>query len=191
MDGAAVKRVLLTVGVEDYFQVGSFEGLIQRENWYRFETRIARNTEKALDLFDDFGIQATFFVLGCVADAMPEVVREIARRQTLRGEEKAARAWIARLASPLARANALLGVAEPASPPDAEPHRILEAERTLDRLSAAIAALPLVQREAFLMHHEGELSIAEIAAATGVNEEAAKSRLRYAMNKLRGAIGDE
>jgi len=80
MDGSAVKRVLLTVGVEDYFQVGSFEGLIQRENWYRFETRIARNTEKALDLFDDFGIHATFFILGCVADAMPEVVREIARR---------------------------------------------------------------------------------------------------------------
>src|SRR5436305_11058490 len=81
MDRSAVaKRVLLTVGVEDYFQVGSFDGLIQRENWYRFETRIARNTRKALDLFDDFGIQATFFVLGCVADAMPEVVREIARR---------------------------------------------------------------------------------------------------------------
>jgi polysaccharide deacetylase family protein (PEP-CTERM system associated) len=77
---AGAKRVLLTVGVEDYFQVGSFEGLIQRENWYRFENRIARNTHKALDLFDDFGIQATFFVLGCVADAMPEVVREIARR---------------------------------------------------------------------------------------------------------------
>jgi polysaccharide deacetylase family protein (PEP-CTERM system associated) len=81
MDRSAVaQRVLLTVGVEDYFQVGSFDGLIQRENWYRFETRIARNTEKALDLFDEFGIRATFFVLGCVADALPEVVREIARR---------------------------------------------------------------------------------------------------------------
>ena len=79
-DGSVAKRVLLTVGVEDYFQVGSFEGLIARENWYRFENRIARNTHKALDLFDDFSIQATFFVLGCVADAMPEVVREIARR---------------------------------------------------------------------------------------------------------------
>ncbi len=82
-------------------------------------------------------------------------------------------------------------VAEPAAPPNAEPHRIVEAERTLERVAVAVAALPLAQREAFLMHHEGELSIAEIAAATGVNEEAAKSRLRYAMNKLRGAIGDE
>jgi RNA polymerase sigma-70 factor (ECF subfamily) len=82
-------------------------------------------------------------------------------------------------------------VAEPAAPPSAEPQRVVEAQQTLAQLSAAIAALPMVQREAFLMHHEGELSVAEIAAATGVNEEAAKSRLRYAMNKLRGAIGDE
>jgi RNA polymerase sigma-70 factor (ECF subfamily) len=81
-------------------------------------------------------------------------------------------------------------VAEPAAAPDAEPHRIVEAERTLERLAAAIAALPLAQREAFLLHHEGELTAAEIAAATGTNEEAAKSRLRYAMNKLREAIDD-
>jgi polysaccharide deacetylase family protein (PEP-CTERM system associated) len=73
-------RVLLTVGVEDYYQVGSFAGLIQRENWYRFETRIARNTRKTLELLDTYGVKATFFVLGWVADAMPEVVREIARQ---------------------------------------------------------------------------------------------------------------
>ncbi|HLX21796.1 MAG TPA: RNA polymerase sigma factor [Usitatibacter sp.] len=81
-------------------------------------------------------------------------------------------------------------VPEPAAAPDAEPHRIVEAERTLEKLAAAIAALPLAQREAFLLHHEGELTVAQIAAATGVNEEAAKSRLRYAMSKLREAIDD-
>jgi polysaccharide deacetylase family protein (PEP-CTERM system associated) len=86
MSSSAVSdRVLLTVGVEDYYQVGSFAGLIQRENWYRFETRIARNTQKTLDLLGAFGVRATFFVLGCVADAMPEVVREI----TARGHEVA------------------------------------------------------------------------------------------------------
>ena len=83
------------------------------------------------------------------------------------------------------------GVPEPAAAPSAEPHRISEARETLGRIAAALAALPLAQREAFLLHHEGELSVAEIAAATGSNEEAAKSRLRYAMNKLREAIGDE
>jgi len=51
--------------------------------------------------------------------------------------------------------------------------------------------LPLAQREAFLLHHEGDLTAAQIAVATGTNEEAAKSRLRYAMNKLRDALGDD
>ena len=79
---------------------------------------------------------------------------------------------------------------EPVAPPSAEPLAQVHAKETAARLAAAIAALPLAQREAFLMHHEGELSVAEIAAATGANEEAAKSRLRYAMNKLREAIGE-
>jgi RNA polymerase sigma-70 factor (ECF subfamily) len=82
-------------------------------------------------------------------------------------------------------------VPEPVAAPGSEPHRIVEAQHTLERLSAAIAALPLAQREAFLLHHEGELTAAQIAAATGTNEEAAKSRLRYAMSKLRDALGDE
>jgi RNA polymerase sigma-70 factor (ECF subfamily) len=82
-------------------------------------------------------------------------------------------------------------VPEPAAAPSAEPHRGYEALETLERLSAAIAALPMAQREAFLLHHESELSVAQIAEATGANEEAAKSRLRYAMNKLREAIGDD
>ena len=82
-------------------------------------------------------------------------------------------------------------LAEPAAPPSAEPHRIAEAQEVGERLAAALGALPLAQREAFLLHHEGELSVAEIAAATGSNEEAAKSRLRYAMNKLREAVRDD
>ena len=81
-------------------------------------------------------------------------------------------------------------VVEPAAAPSAEPHRIAEAADTLERIDAALAALPLAQREAFLLHHEGDLTAAEIAAATGTNEEAAKSRLRYAMSKLREALTD-
>ena len=83
------------------------------------------------------------------------------------------------------------GVPEPAAAPGSEPERVSEARETLDRLAAALAALPLAQREVFLLHHEGELTVAQIAEATGANEEAAKSRLRYAMNKLREAIGDD
>lgn len=80
---------------------------------------------------------------------------------------------------------------DPVAPPAAEPERNAMARESLERLAAAIAALPLAQREAFLLHQEGGLTAAQIAAATGVLEEAAKSRLRYAMIKLREAIGDD
>jgi RNA polymerase sigma-70 factor (ECF subfamily) len=74
--------------------------------------------------------------------------------------------------------------------PGFEPHRILEAKQGLEKFAQALAALPPAQREAFLLHHEAEMSVAEIARATGANEEAAKSRLRYAMAKLKEALGD-
>ena len=83
------------------------------------------------------------------------------------------------------------GHPEPAAGPEAEPSRNVEARQTLDKLAAALAALPLAQREAFLLHQEGGLTAAQIAAATGSDTEAAKSRLRYAMNKLREAIGND
>jgi RNA polymerase sigma-70 factor (ECF subfamily) len=63
-----------------------------------------------------------------------------------------------------------------------------QARQSLERFAAALQALPPLQREAFLLHEEGELSVAEIAKATGTNEEAAKSRLRYAMAKLKAAM---
>jgi len=53
---------------------------------------------------------------------------------------------------------------------------------------AAVEALPAVQREAFLLHVEGDLTVEEVAQATGVGFETAKSRLRYAFGKLRAAM---
>ncbi|MEK6770991.1 MAG: RNA polymerase sigma factor [Pseudomonadota bacterium] len=53
------------------------------------------------------------------------------------------------------------------------------------QLRELLAELPEAQREAFLLREEGDLSVEEIAAATGVNAETAKSRLRYAVAKLR------
>jgi len=72
----------------------------------------------------------------------------------------------------------------------ANPARQAEAREALARLVHALESLPAAQREAFLLHEEGGLSVAEIAAATGVGEEAAKSRLRYAMTKLKAAVDD-
>ena len=79
---------------------------------------------------------------------------------------------------------------DPPAPPSAEPERVVAAAQLAGRFQAALAALPLAQREAFLLHAEGGLSVAEIAQATGSNVEAAKSRLRYAMNKLHEAIDE-
>lgn len=58
------------------------------------------------------------------------------------------------------------------------------------RLWSALEALPPEQREAFLLHEEGGMGLAEIAAVTGANAETVKSRLRYAVKKLRTALGD-
>ena len=65
-------------------------------------------------------------------------------------------------------------------------------ERSLarERLEAALVELPEEQRDAFLLREEGGLNIDEIALVTGCNRETAKSRLRYAVSKLRAAIGE-
>ena len=72
-----------------------------------------------------------------------------------------------------------------------QPEKILEGKQSLARFMQALEALPPAQREAFLLHEEAGMSIAEIARATGANEEAAKSRLRYALSKLKEAMDDE
>ncbi|MDJ0939792.1 MAG: RNA polymerase sigma factor [Woeseiaceae bacterium] len=68
----------------------------------------------------------------------------------------------------------------------------LEAERQLarQRLELALCDLPDEQRDAFLLREEAGLTLDEIALVTGVNRETAKSRLRYAVRKLKAAIGD-
>jgi len=65
----------------------------------------------------------------------------------------------------------------------------LDRKRAAERLIAALAELPVAQREAFLLQQESEMSLEEIAAATGVNRETVKSRLRYAFAKLRAILG--
>lgn len=57
-------------------------------------------------------------------------------------------------------------------------------------LCAALARLPAVQRDAFLLHQEGGLPLADIAVMTGVGIETVKSRLRYALAKLRTDLAD-
>jgi RNA polymerase sigma-70 factor (ECF subfamily) len=69
-----------------------------------------------------------------------------------------------------------------------EPEVRAQSREIGQRLAAALAQLPAAQREAFLLQQEGGLSLAEIAEVTGAGEETVKSRLRYAVAKLRAAL---
>lgn len=70
----------LTIDVEDYFQVNAFAGLIRSEDWDSYALRVEPNTQRVLDLLDEFGVKATFFVLGWVAERLPSLVRQIRQR---------------------------------------------------------------------------------------------------------------
>ena len=61
----------------------------------------------------------------------------------------------------------------------------LQSRQQAMALIAAVEQLPPDQREAFLLQAEGGVSVEEIADATGVSFETAKSRLRYARKALR------
>ena len=69
-----------TVDVEDYYHVSAFEKHIDRSRWERYDSRVAANTLRVLELLDQHQTHATFFVLGWVAQRWPSLVREIHRR---------------------------------------------------------------------------------------------------------------
>jgi RNA polymerase sigma factor (sigma-70 family) len=73
--------------------------------------------------------------------------------------------------------------------PEETPERRAERAQLATQLIAAIEALPALQRDAFLMAEEGGMTLEEIAAATGTGRETVKSRLRYALAKLRSQLG--
>ena len=70
----------MTVDVEDYFQVSAFDHVVKRDAWPGMESRVVANTERLLDLFDEFDVHGTFFVLGWVAERHPSLVRTIVAR---------------------------------------------------------------------------------------------------------------
>jgi RNA polymerase sigma-70 factor, ECF subfamily len=68
------------------------------------------------------------------------------------------------------------------------PDHELERREISQRFRAALATLPQEQRDVYLLHEESNLSLEEIARVTGVGAETAKSRLRYAVGKLKAAL---
>ena len=79
---------------------------------------------------------------------------------------------------------------EPGTDPREEPEQLTEKILARRRLETALGSLPDEQRDAFLLREEGGLSIDDIALVSGVSRETAKSRLRYAVDKLRAAMAE-
>ncbi len=79
----------LSVDVEDWFQVGAFENAIQRGDWDGLTTRVERNVDEILALFDAEGVKATFFTLGWIAQRNGALLRRIVEQ----GHELASHGW--------------------------------------------------------------------------------------------------
>ena len=70
-------RHILSVDVEDYFQVEAFANEVPRHTWGDRPSRVVENTRKILNLFERYSSKGTFFFLGWVADRFPGLVREV------------------------------------------------------------------------------------------------------------------
>lgn len=79
----------LSVDVEDWFQVGAFEGVIARDSWDGLDARVERNCDSILEMFAETGVCATFFTLGWVAQRHPALMRRIVEA----GHELASHGW--------------------------------------------------------------------------------------------------
>lgn len=82
-------RNALSVDVEDWFQVGAFETVIDRKDWDGLECRVEANTDAVMAIFDEAGVKGTFFTLGWVAERYPALIRRIVDA----GHELASHGW--------------------------------------------------------------------------------------------------
>lgn len=68
---------MLSFDIEDWFQVENLRAKVKREKWDDKELRVVKNTHKLLSILDRYSTKATFFVLGWVAEKVPQLVLEI------------------------------------------------------------------------------------------------------------------
>jgi RNA polymerase sigma-70 factor (ECF subfamily) len=164
----------------------AFEALYQRHRvgLYRYLSRHARNQEAANDLFQEvwskviasrarYEPRAQFrtFLYRIAHNCFVDYCRRTAARAEVSSD-----------------AQQDLHGSLPA-PEDERPDTRAEQAQVMARYKAALAQLPAEQRDVFLLYEESGLSLEEIAMVTAVGPETAKSRLRYAVAKLRNALG--
>ena len=162
--------------------VAAFETLYRRHNdaLYRYLLRLSRHPDTADDVFQE--------VWGKIIKAR-DSYRPTAKFTTFL-YRVAHNCFIDYLRRNKRHTHTL--AAEPDQQPDPGEAPDLATERSLARrrLQAALLDLPEEQRDVFLLHEEAGLSLDQIAAVTDTNRETVKSRLRYAVNKLRAAIDE-
>ena len=164
---------------------GAFDQLYRRHRapLYRYLLRQCRDAAAAEDLFQDiwanvvksrgtYAVAARFTTyLYCLAhNRLIDHYRRRAPSALLSFDDESA------------------SLPEPPAPTHEQPEKLFDAKQQAARLLNLLEALPEAQRESFVLQHEAGMSIEEIAAVTGVTRETAKSRLRYAMAKLRSGM---
>jgi RNA polymerase sigma-70 factor (ECF subfamily) len=179
--GPADEELMLSYGGGD---AGAFETLYRRHRGplYRFLLRQLGDAATAEELFQDVWMRVIDFRGRYQARAkFSSWVYAIAHNRLMDFYRSSGRA---RFLDQEQAEEALESLPAEDPPPDV----LVDNKRAAERLLAALAGLPEAQREAFLLQQEGDLSVEEIGAATGVSRETAKSRLRYALAKLRASL---
>jgi RNA polymerase sigma factor (sigma-70 family) len=182
--GRADEELMLSYGGGD---AGAFEALYRRHRGplYRFLLRQIGDTATAEELFQDVWMRVIDFrgryearakfsswLYSIAHNRLMDHYRASGRAKFLEQEESEA-------------------VLDQLAAEDLPAEALIDRKRAAERLLAALSELPEVQREAFLLQQEGDLSVEEIGAATGVGRETAKSRLRYALARLRASLSAE
>jgi RNA polymerase sigma-70 factor (ECF subfamily) len=162
--------------------IAAFETLYRRHNdaLYRYLLRLCRHRESAEDIFQE--------VWGKIIKSRDNY--RVTAKFTTFLYRVAHNCFIDHLRRNKRHANGLEFDVDQHAGSDDQPDMNTERLLAKERLARALRDLPDEQRDVFLLHEEAGLSIDEIAAVTGSKRETAKSRLRYAVRKLRDAISE-
>ena len=162
--------------------IAAFEVLYQRntDRLYRYLLRLCRQHDTAEDIFQEvwskiIKSRASYRPTAKFSTFLYRVAHNCFIDYTRRNKRHARNTEL---------------VPEMHSHPGEQPETSTERSLAKERLHVALMDLPLEQRDAFLLHEEAGLTVEQIAQVTGSNRETAKSRLRYAINKLRAAIDE-
>ncbi|MDQ3268965.1 MAG: RNA polymerase sigma factor [Pseudomonadota bacterium] len=163
-------------------ETGAFETLYARHRGplYRFLLRQLRNQSLAEEFFQDVWQRVIAAHVEWKPDAAFSTWLFRIAHNRLNDHWRAQKH---RPSAPVDGEERIARVADPATP-----ERELSEFEQRRRLQRALDELPQEQREVVLLRLEQELSLEQIGAITGVGRETVKSRLRYAMDKLRGGL---